>query len=189
MADIFTKLTTGVVAVAHDSIDTDQIFPARFMTTISRDALGNALFYDARRAASGRHPLDATYMGQKALLGGKNFGCGSSREHAVWAILDFGFRVVLAPSFGDIFRSNALNNGLLALVISDDFYQSLLNRVDPQITVDLENSLISSDRGERQFFSIDPFNKYCLTRGMDRLDYLLEKMEKIRAYERTPNQK
>ncbi|OEC34412.1 3-isopropylmalate/(R)-2-methylmalate dehydratase small subunit [Pseudomonas cuatrocienegasensis] len=184
MAKPFVRLSSGLVVLDQDNIDTDQIVPARFMTTLSSAGLAQALFADARNINLGQHPLDTAWPEQqRILLGGHNFGCGSSREHAVWAIRDFGFEAVLAPRIADIFRSNALNNGLLALEISTGLYARLVSQRDARLTLDLQAQTLSDDSGAVETFAIDPFARYCLLRGIDRLDYLLQKNQQVNAYE------
>lgn len=184
MAEAFVTLNTGIVVLEQENIDTDQIVPARFMTTLSSTGLGQALFADARSALRGRHPLDAAHPEQqRILLAGSNFGCGSSREHAVWAIIDFGFKAVLAPRIADIFRNNALNNGLLAIEISQDLYQRLCHRAHSRISIDLPARTLTDAQGHDEPFAIEPFARYCLLRGMDRLDYLLQARPRIQAFE------
>lgn len=185
MANPFTSLTTGIVVLDQDNVDTDQIMPARFMTTLTSTGLGEALFADARKRELGKHPLDTSRPDlQRVLVAGSNFGCGSSREHAVWAIIDFGFQAVLAPRIADIFRNNALNNGLLAIEISDRLHGNLLNQTDRRITVDLEAQTIIDDSGCLETFEIDPFARYCLMQGIDRLDYLHKKQSLVLEYEK-----
>ncbi|CEH50193.1 3-isopropylmalate dehydratase small subunit [Xanthomonas citri pv. citri] len=189
MSDPFRILTSGLVVIDQDNVDTDQIVPARFMTTVSAQSLGAALFHDARLAQAGKHPLDlADPQRQRILLAGRNFGCGSSREHAVWAIADYGLRAILAPSIADIFRGNALNNGLLAIDISDTLHERLIARPDSQVTIDLENQRLSDDRGHQEHFEIAPFARHCLLRGMDKLDYLLSQRDRTLAYEQQRSQ-
>lgn len=186
MAEPFVSLTASIVLLDQDNIDTDQIVPARFMTTLASSGLGQALFADARNALPGRHPLDiATVEQQRILVAGSNFGCGSSREHAVWAITDFGFKAVLAPRIADIFRNNALNNGLLAVEISPELYERLRRRPQARVEIDLRARALADDAGHRETFGIEPFARYCLLHGMDRLDYLLHRRERIRAYEQS----
>lgn len=189
MLEPFRTLTSGVVVLDREDVDTDQIVPARFMATVSAQGLGAALFHDARQAEQGAHPLDhARPEAQRILVAGANFGCGSSREHAVWALADFGFRVVLAPRIADIFRSNALNSGLLAVEISQGFYEHLVARPDSRLTVDLEHQTLFDGLGTEERFAISPFARFCLMRGMDRLDYLLSKSELVLRYEQAAHQ-
>nr|WP_315400938.1 3-isopropylmalate dehydratase small subunit [uncultured Duganella sp.] len=184
MSEPFLVLTSGIVVLAQENIDTDQIVPARFMATVTAQGLGDALFSDARSAAHGTHPLDAAEPeAQRILVAGANFGCGSSREHAVWALIEFGFRAVLAPGIADIFNSNALNSGLLAIDIAPSFHAHLVAHPDSQVNIDLERQSVSDGRGREETFRIDPFARFCLLRGMDRLEVLLSKRNRIVGYE------
>jgi 3-isopropylmalate/(R)-2-methylmalate dehydratase small subunit len=164
-----TRVSSRIVTLAASDIDTDRIIPARFLKTTSRTGLGALLFHDwpdfPREEARGAAILAA----------GANFGCGSSREHAVWALLDFGFRVVVAPSFADIFRGNALKNGLLPVAIDAP--------LGPEATVDLEAQVLESD-GQRHTFTIEPFARRLLLAGKDELGYLLSYLPAIEAHER-----
>lgn len=191
--DPFKTLTTRVVAIPTDHIDTDQIIPARFLKTVSKEGLGKNLFSDWRYDSEGRpnhdFPLNrAENQGARILLAGDNFGCGSSREHAPWALTDFGFRAVISTSFADIFRNNALKNGLLPLEVDDDTHKQLLSLVaeDPQLqlTIDLDTQLLILPDGRRVQFPIDTFNKICMLEGLDQLGYLLKHELEIQMYER-----
>ena len=170
-------------------IDTDQIIPARFLTQTHKEGLGKSLFFDWRYAADGKTPTQHDLnskagKGIKILVAGENFGCGSSREHAVWALYDYGFRVVLSPSIGDIFKSNALKNGLLPIEVSDDFYQTLRARPDAEIYINLEKRRVEIIGGPILPFEIDPFARICLLEGMDQLGYLVMQNPKVVAYEK-----
>jgi 3-isopropylmalate/(R)-2-methylmalate dehydratase small subunit len=187
-----TTLTATVVAVPKDHIDTDQIIPARFLKTISKTGLGESLFADWRYDDAGRarpdFPLNRPEAaGARILLAGDNFGCGSSREHAPWALADFGFRAVISTSFADIFRNNALKNGLLPLVVDDDTHEQLLSLAaeEPgmELTIDLDTQSLILPDGRRVAFPIDPFNKVCLMEGLDQLGYLLRFGAAVEAYE------
>jgi len=189
MKEKFNILTTTAVPLAIENIDTDQIIPARFLKATTRDGFGENLFRDWR-FESDNTPKDFVlnddrYSG-KVLVAGKNFGCGSSREHAAWAIADFGFRVVVSSFFADIFRNNALNNGILPVVISDADLQQLLKSVaaDPKmaVTVDLPAQTISA-AGWSAKFDINPYKKDCLMNGYDDIDYLLSLHDEIRAFD------
>jgi 3-isopropylmalate/(R)-2-methylmalate dehydratase small subunit len=188
----FTTLTARLVAVPKDHIDTDQIIPARFLKTITKTGLGENLFADWRYDETGRprpdFPLNQPEAsGARILLAGDNFGCGSSREHAPWALTDFGFRAVISTSFADIFRNNALKNGLLPLVVDDDTHEQLISLAaeDPtmELTIDLDTQSLFLPDGRRVPFPIDPFNKVCLLEGLDQLGYLLRYGAAIEAYE------
>lgn len=189
----FTTLTARVVAIPADHIDTDQIIPARFLKTISKTGLGQNLFADWRYDDAGRpkpdFPLNRPENGgAQILLAGDNFGCGSSREHAPWALADFGIRAVISTSFADIFRNNALKNGLLPLIVDDDTHEQLVSLAmeDPQmeLTIDMDTQSLLLPDGRRVQFPIDPFNKICMMEGLDQLGYLLKHGPEIAAYER-----
>jgi len=188
--DKFTTLRSSAVPVPNENIDTDQIIPARFLKATTREGFGDNLFRDWRYD-SNNEPIkgfvlnDATYSG-KVLVGGKNFGCGSSREHAAWAIYDHGFRVVVSSFFADIFKNNALNNGLLPVVVSDGFLKKLFDTIekDPKTTVDvnLPDQTISFNN-EKETFEINIYKKECLINGYDDIDYLLSLTKEIKAYD------
>ena len=188
----FTALTGRLVAIAKDHIDTDQIIPARFLKTISKAGLGQNLFADWRYDGEGQpvanFPLNRPeYAGARILLAGDNFGCGSSREHAPWALADYGFRAIISTSFADIFRNNALKNGLLPLIVDDDTHEQLLSLVseDPttEITIDLDTQSLILPDGRRVTFPIDGFSKVCMLEGLDQLGYLLKHGPAIAAFE------
>jgi 3-isopropylmalate/(R)-2-methylmalate dehydratase small subunit len=173
-------------------VDTDQIIPARFLKATTREGFGDNLFadwrYDKEGNPKGDFVLnDPTYSGE-VLVAGKNFGSGSSREHAAWAIAGYGFKVVVSSFFADIFRNNALNNGILPVVVSDDFLRGLFNasKADPKstVTVNLEEQTITNNTtGEREQFEINAYKKECLLKGLDDIDFLLSNRDKIEAYE------
>ena len=188
----FTTFTSGAVPVEAENIDTDQIIPARFLKATERKGFGDNLFRDWRYDAEGRpiaaFPLNDSRYGGKILVAGRNFGCGSSREHAAWALADYGFRVVVSSFFADIFRNNALNNGLLPLRVSDDFLAAIFDdlRRDPasRFTVDLEaQTLTALSDGRSERFEIDAYKKKCLLNGYDDVDYLLSIADRIEAFE------
>lgn len=188
----FTTLTARVVTIPADHIDTDQIIPARFLKTISKNGLGANLFADWRYDSEG-HPNPAfplnqpEHNGARILLAGDNFGCGSSREHAPWALTDYGFRAIISTSFADIFRNNALKNGLLPLVVDDETHEQLLSLTtedpDMELTIDLDTQSLILPDGRRIRFPIDRFNKVCMLEGLDQLGYLLKHDAAIEAYE------
>jgi 3-isopropylmalate/(R)-2-methylmalate dehydratase small subunit len=188
----YTTFKSRVVALAIDNIDTDQIIPARFLKTISKVGLGENLFSDWRYQPDGTHkpefPLNRLQAREaNILLAGHNFGCGSSREHAPWALVDFGFRAVISTSFADIFRNNALKNGLLPIVVDVDTHRQLFSLIEEEpstlLVVDLAaQSLILPD-GRKVEFPIDEFSKLCLLEGVDQLGYILKKEAYISAYE------
>ena len=190
----FEIIASGAVPLPIENIDTDQIIPARFLKATSREGFGENLFRDWRYDNNGNLKQgfalnNPRYSGQ-ILIAGKNFGCGSSREHAAWAIYDAGFRVVISSYFADIFRGNALNNGLLPLQVSDEMLQRLLEQVErePQTTfvVDLlKQELYIPAWEERVSFDIDPYKKECLINGYDDIDFLVSQKEAIEAYEST----
>lgn len=188
----FQKLISPAVPIAVENIDTDQIIPARFLKATTREGFGDNLFrdwrYDGNNNPIAEFPLNnAAYTG-KILVAGKNFGCGSSREHAAWAIYDYGFRVVVSSFFADIFKNNALNNAVLPVVVSDQFLNELLETIqrDPktEITVDLENQFISFN-GKKEGFQINAYKKTCLMNGYDDIDYLLSLTKEIKEYDLT----
>ena len=190
MKEKFNILTSTAVPLSIENIDTDQIIPARFLKATTREGFGENLFRDWRFESDGT-PIknfvlnDDRYSG-KVLVAGKNFGCGSSREHAAWAIADYGFRVVVSSFFADIFRNNVLNNGILPVVISDADLQQLLKSVtaDPKttVTVDLPAQTISAG-GWSAKFDINPYKKDCLMNGYDDIDYLLSLRDEIRVFD------
>ena len=188
----FTTITSTAVPLPIEDVDTDQIIPARFLKATTREGFGENLFCDWRYNWDGSPKSDfvlnnPTYNG-KILVAGKNFGCGSSREHAAWAIHDYGFKVVVSSFFADIFKGNAMNNGLLPVTVSPEFLHGLFSEIekDPKaaFTVDLENLRITIDAsGQSESFDIDPFRKMCLQNGYDDLDFLLSLKNDIEAYE------
>jgi len=187
------NITSSVVPLPVDNIDTDQIIPARFLKATSRDAdFGNKLFADWRQTSSGQpipeFALNKFTGDSKILLAGANFGCGSSREHAAWALYDYGFRVVLAPSFADIFMSNALNNGILVIPLSVEIHEDLLKLIiekpDSLIEVDLPGRYVKFDEGRSHYeFEINSFRSECLQNGLDLLDFLVARREGIIEFE------
>jgi 3-isopropylmalate/(R)-2-methylmalate dehydratase small subunit len=189
-----TIITSHMVAIPTNDIDTDQIIPARFLKTISKRDLGKHLFADWRYTADGQpHPAFALNQpeaqGAHILLAGDNFGCGSSREHAIWALMDFGFRAIIARSFSDIFRDNSLKNGLLPVEVDVETHRHLLYLVGEcptaQVVIDLRGQTLTLPNGWATFFSIDEFSKTCLLEGVDQLGFLLKHTEDITAYEQT----
>ncbi|MBE7173051.1 MAG: 3-isopropylmalate dehydratase small subunit [Williamsia sp.] len=185
----FTLLTSRFVPLSMENVDTDQIIPARFLKATTKAGFGQNLFRDWRYDGAGNpkpefvlnHP---EYQGE-ILVAGKNFGCGSSREHAAWAILDYGFRVVVSSFFADIFKNNALNNGVLPVQISEPFLQKIFEQGNQAtLTVDLANQTITIDAtGEQERFDINNYKKTCLLNGYDDIDYLLSIKEDIAAFE------
>jgi 3-isopropylmalate/(R)-2-methylmalate dehydratase small subunit len=193
MTKIFKHVQSTVVPLPIENIDTDQIIPARFLKATTREGFGNNLFRDWR-FDNEDNPKDfvlnhPTYSG-KVLVAGKNFGCGSSREHAAWAIVDFGFDVVVSSFFADIFKGNALNNGLLPVQVSDRFLKKIFDAVyadsNAEVEVNLENQYIKiSSTAEQEGFEINAYKKACLINGYDDIDYILSKKSQIAEYEST----
>ena len=193
--DKFTTLTSPAVPLPIENIDTDQIIPARFLKAVERKGFGDNLFRDWRYDKS-NHPIasfplnQAKYSGQ-ILVGGKNFGSGSSREHAAWAIYDYGFRVVVSSFFADIFQGNALNNGILPVVVSPEFLEKIFAAIaadqNAQFEVDLQKQKFTiCASGEAADFTINQYKKHCLTNGLDDIDYLVSMKEEIAAFESLP---
>lgn len=194
MIDKFTTLTTTAVPLKIENVDTDQIIPARFLKATTREGFGKQLFYDWRYDAQGNPKpgfvLNSPAYGGSVLVAGKNFGCGSSREHAAWAIYGAGFKAVVSSFFADIFRNNALNNGLLPVQVSEPFLEKLFSAIGNDsktvITIDLANQTISIPAtGEREWFDITPYKKECLLSGYDDIDYLMSIKDKIESFEQT----
>ena len=197
----FTSLTSRMVPLPVDNIDTDQIIPARFLKVTDKNGLGKVLFCDWRYegtvpnvdAAEEATPNadfvlnDPEYEGAQILLAGDNFGCGSSREHAPWALVAYGFKAVISTSFADIFYNNALKNGLLPVAVDEKTYTDLLDMVEEtsqaELTINLESQSTELPNGARVPFEIDGFAKRCLLQGVDQLGYLMTFEEQIKAYE------
>ncbi len=188
----FKTITSTYVPLPIENVDTDQIIPARFLKATTREGFGDNLFADWRYDPAGNPRTDfvlnnSTYGGE-VLVAGKNFGSGSSREHAAWAIGGYGFKVVVSSFFADIFRNNALNNGILPVVVSDQFLQQLFDAVEENpkttVTVDLESQTITNNSsGTKESFEINAYKKMCLLEGLDDIDYLLSNQEAIDTYE------
>jgi 3-isopropylmalate/(R)-2-methylmalate dehydratase small subunit len=188
----FVKLTSTVVPLPIENVDTDQIIPARFLKATNKEGFGDNLFADWRYNKDGSPKDDfvlnnPTYKGS-ILVAGKNFGSGSSREHAAWAIAGYEFKVVVSSFFADIFKNNALNNGVLPVVVSSEFlneiFQSVKENPNATLTVDLENQTITNNAtGNSEKFDINAYKKECLLKGLDDIDYLLSKKNLIEAYE------
>jgi 3-isopropylmalate/(R)-2-methylmalate dehydratase small subunit len=188
----FTKLTSRVVPLLVDNIDTDQIIPARFLKVTDKKGLGEQLFCDWRYNADGSPKSDfvlnqAQHRGAQVLLAGDNFGCGSSREHAPWALTAFGFRAVISTSIADIFRSNSMKNGLLPIVLTQaehwQLKEEILKTPNAEVAIDLEKQLITFPSGKAATFPIDPFSKFCLLNGVDELEYLRRFTKEVEQYE------
>ncbi len=182
-------LASRTVVLPRTDIDTDQIIPARFLRTTSREGLGAQLFSDWRYLSDGKPNPDFVLNRPEAngctvLVGGRNFGCGSSREHAPWALLDFGIRAVISSEFADIFRSNSLKNGLVPVVVDESTLDWLLANPGATVTIDIETATLQLPDGRSLKFPIEPFSRYCLLHGVDQLGYLLANEAAISAYER-----
>jgi 3-isopropylmalate/(R)-2-methylmalate dehydratase small subunit len=183
-----TKIRSRTLVLEAPNIDTDQIIPARFLTTTERDGLGRHAFEDWRYAADGE-PTDHVLnrcdpAAARILVGGRNFGCGSSREHAPWALLDFGFRAIISTSIADIFTGNSLKNGLLPVVVDEATHRWLLDHPGADVEIDLEACVVRLADGSETGFEIEPFARYCLMRGVDQLGFLLQHDAEITAFER-----
>ena len=188
----FTKIISKAIPLAIENIDTDQIIPARFLKATDKKGFGDNVFRDWRFDKNGNINTEFSLNNNKysgsILIAGDNFGCGSSREHAAWALVGYGFKVIVSSFFADIFKGNALNNGLLPLQVTPSFLAMLMKTIhenpDTKIEVDLENQTISlSDTNVHENFDIDPYKKTCMINGYDDIDYLLSKKEMIEAFE------
>ena len=182
------RLHSRTVVIPSSNIDTDQIIPARFLTTTTKDGLGAQLFADWRYRADGSPNPDFALnrpaaRGAQVLVAGRNFGCGSSREHAPWALLDFGFRAVISTEIADIFRGNALKNGLLPIVVDEATSQWLLANPGALVDVDLESARLTLPTGASVPFPIEAFARHCLLTGLDELGYLRSRLSDIERYE------
>jgi 3-isopropylmalate/(R)-2-methylmalate dehydratase small subunit len=189
----FVTLRTTAVVLPLENVDTDQIIPARFLKTTDRLGLGNDLFADWRYDASGAPRPEFVLNRPEAkaaqlLVAGRNFGCGSSREHAPWALLGYGFRAVVSSEFADIFRNNALGNGLLPVALPEAAVERVAVLIaahpDSRFTIDLESTTFALPSGERFDFPVDPFARHCMLQGVDQLGYLAAKEPEISAFER-----
>ena len=187
----FTTLTSRVVPLPVNDIDTDQIIPARFLKATDKEGMGDHLFADWRYNSDGSSKADfvlnkSESKGAQILLAGDNFGCGSSREHAPWALTAYGFRAVISTSFADIFRNNSLKNGLIPIVVDEETHKMLFDLIEEvpnaELTVDLESQTLSFPNGSVQF-PIDAFNKACLLNGTDELGYIMSFEKEIAEFE------
>ena len=183
-----TRIHSCTAVLPDENIDTDRIIPARFLTTTTREGLGKLCFNDWRYLADGSDnpafPLNRPEAkGCAIVVAGRNFGCGSSREHAPWALLDYGIRAVLCSEIADIFRNNALKNGLLAIVISPAEHRWLLAHPGVELTIDVQGQYIALPDGGRIGFELEPFARHCLLHGVDQMGYLLQNEELIAHYE------
>ena len=182
-------IRSRTAVLPYTNIDTDQIIPARFLRTTVREGLGQQLFADWRYAPDGtvkaEFPLNQPgAAGCRILVAGRNFGCGSSREHAPWALLDYGFQAVISTEIADIFRNNSLKNGLLPVVVAEDVGAWLLAHPGAEVTVDLADCVVRLPDGRTAPFPVEPFARYCLLNGVDELGHLLAQAPKIEAWER-----
>ena len=183
-----TRIQSRTVVLPTRDIDTDQIIPARFLTTTSREGLGENLFADLRFGSGGgadpAFPLNKPEAeGCEILVAGNNFGCGSSREHAPWALLDYGIRAVISTEIADIFRNNALKNGLVPVVVEPAAHDFLLANPGAEVAVDIEKAVIGLPDGTEVPFPIDAFSRYCLIEGIDQLGFLQQQMNRIMTFE------
>jgi 3-isopropylmalate/(R)-2-methylmalate dehydratase small subunit len=183
------KFSSCTVVMPSTNIDTDQIIPARFLTTTTRDGLGKALFADWRYDAQGRPRPDFVLnrpesSGCAVLVAGRNIGCGSSREHAPWALVDYGFRAVISTEIADIFKNNSLKNGLLPVVVDEATHAWLLEHPGAEVTIDLEQRRLTLPDGRAVEFPLESFARYCLLNGVDELGFLQSRLADIEAYER-----
>lgn len=196
MKERFNTVTSTCVPIRRENIDTDQIIPARFLKATSRQGFGDNLFRDWRYDKEG-NPIksfvlnDPAYSGS-ILVAGKNFGSGSSREHAAWAVAGYGFKAVISSFFADIFKNNALNNCLLPVVVSDEFLARLFDTIAADhaatVTINLPEQTVTNDlTGESEHFDITPYKKDCLLNGFDDIDFLIDKRETIESWEKTRN--
>ena len=194
MAEPFTRHTGLVAPLDRINVDTDQIIPKQFLKRIERTGFGQFLFYDWRFTGDGSPNPDFVlnedrYKGATVLVAGDNFGCGSSREHAPWALQDYGFRVIIAPSFADIFYNNCFKNGLLPVVLSADTVRRMLECAAEQprytVSVDLERQVVTEPDGTADRFEVDPFRKTFILKGLDEIGWTLQYEDDIAEYERT----
>jgi len=186
------QFSSKTVVLSVNDIDTDQIIPARYLTVTTKDGLGEGLFADWRFDESGEKveefPLNQDKSsGCSILVAGSNFGCGSSREHAPWALVDYGFKAILSTSFADIFKNNALKNGLLPLSVSEEFHRMLNENEGTEITISLEKMTIESSNGMTETFDLESFSRYCLMKGVDQLGFIMKHEDQINAFENKDN--
>ncbi len=182
------RINSRIAVLPRSDVDTDQIIPARFLTTTSREGLGAHLFNDWRFHADGSEKPDfvlnkAESKGCEVLVAGHNFGCGSSREHAPWSLLDYGIRAVVSTGIADIFRSNSLKNGLLPVVVDEETHEWLMSNPGSIVDIDVLNTTLSFDNGNSVNFAIDSFARYCLTEGIDQLGFLQNEEDAIKRFE------
>ncbi|GAM96779.1 3-isopropylmalate dehydratase small subunit [alpha proteobacterium U9-1i] len=189
MREPFKQLTSRTFVLAQEAIDTDQIIPARFLTTTSREGLGAKAFYDWRFDANGEpradEPLNTLDTGEhRILVAGDNFGCGSSREHAPWALADYGFRAVISTTIADIFTSNALKNGLLPITVDAETHARLLADPGGRVSIDLERNELTIGNNPPTAFKVEAFARRCLIEGVDPLGWLVDRVPSIEDYEK-----
>jgi len=182
------RIRSRSVVLPTKDIDTDQIIAARFLTTTSREGLGQSAFYDLRHNKDGSENAEFALnkpeaKGCNILVAGNNFGCGSSREHAPWALLDYGFEAIISTEIADIFRNNSLKNGLIPVVVDDATHEWLLKNPGAELEIDVKRATLVLPNGDSVPFPIDGFAKYCLVEGIDQLGYLLQQSDKIVAFE------
>jgi 3-isopropylmalate/(R)-2-methylmalate dehydratase small subunit len=182
------KIRSRTVVMPAVNIDTDQIIPGRFLTTITKEGLGQQLFADWRYDAAGNPKPDFILnrpeaRGCEILVAGRNLGCGSSREHAPWALLDYGFKAVISTEIADIFRNNSLKNGLVPVIVDEATHQWLLANPGAEVEIDLETTTLNLPDGRKLKFPIEPFPRYCILNGVDELGFILSKEPQIAAYE------
>ncbi|MBT8089438.1 MAG: 3-isopropylmalate dehydratase small subunit [Gammaproteobacteria bacterium] len=185
-----THIKSRTVVLPTRDIDTDQIIPARFLTTTSRDGLGQSAFYDLRYNRDGSEktgfPLNQpAARGCEILVAGNNFGCGSSREHAPWALLDYGFKAIVSTEIADIFRNNSLKNGLVPVVVDENIHEWLKENPGARLEIDVANATLTMPDGRSIDFAIDGFAKHCLVEGIDQLGFLQQHLERIANFEET----
>ena len=178
------KFSSKTVVLANEDVDTDQIIPARFLTLPSKEGIGECLFYDWRFDESGQPNKDFILNKEESqncsvLVAGNNFGCGSSREHAPWALVDYGFKAIVSTSFADIFKNNSLKNGLIPITVPKEMHNWLINNPGVEVMIDLENTLIQTQHGHESSFPIESFSRYCLMNGIDQLGYILSQESEI----------
>lgn len=186
--DKIIRIRSRTIVLDIDNVDTDQIIPARYLTTTGRDGLGDAAFHDWRYSKNGELNPDFVLnrpesRGRTILVAGDNFGCGSSREHAPWALLDIGLKAVISTSIADIFRNNSLKNGFVPVVVDKEPHRWLLANPGAEIAIDLEQTKVELPEGPPRPFEIDQFARYCLMNGVDQLGYLLQQRDRISAWE------
>ena len=186
--DPIKTIRSRTVVLPVSNVDTDQIIPARFLTTTTRSGLGAHLFADWRYGGDGAPKADFVLNRPEAkgcaiLVAGNNFGCGSSREHAPWALMDYGFRAVVSTEIADIFRGNALKNGLLPVIVDPATHGWLMEHAGADLTIDLQSTTLTLPTGQSARFPLEPFARYCLTNGVDELGFLLGRDKEILAYE------